>query len=184
MGAGSPAPLCQQGSRNAAENVLQPRGGCPLWGRGGHEATNTGLAYAPVSQAGGEEGGGGSSVAAGRGGLALRARRDAGTTSRWGEGACRASRRGSSLRARCEGLSGAGSAADAGLAAPAMPRARLPPHGRPPVLAPAGLVPVAAGGGAYPGAVCPSCPARQHRLIPQPSCRQRWHEGDKIVYKV
>ena len=49
-------------------------------------------------------------------GLALEARRDAGTTSRSGEGACRASRRGSSLRARCEGLSGTGSAADAGLA--------------------------------------------------------------------
>ena len=50
------------------------------------------------------EGGGGSSVTAGRGGLALRARRDAGTTSRSGEGACRASCRGSNLRARCEGL--------------------------------------------------------------------------------
>ena len=33
MGAGSPAPLCQQGSRNAAENILQPQCGCPLWGR-------------------------------------------------------------------------------------------------------------------------------------------------------
>ena len=35
MGAGSPAPLCQQGSRNAAENILQPQCGCPLWGRRG-----------------------------------------------------------------------------------------------------------------------------------------------------
>ena len=76
MGANSPAPLCQQGSRNAAENILQPESGCALWGRGG-----------------------GSFVAAGRGALALRARRDAGTTSRSGEGACQASRRGSSLRA-------------------------------------------------------------------------------------
>ena len=57
-----------------------------------------------------------SSVPAGRGGLALRARRAAGTTSWSGEGACRASRRDSSLRARCEGLLGAGSAMDAGLA--------------------------------------------------------------------
>ena len=35
MGAGSPTPLCQHGSRNAAENILQSRGGSPLWGRGG-----------------------------------------------------------------------------------------------------------------------------------------------------
>ena len=96
MGAGSRAPLCQQGSRNAAENILQSRGGSPLWGRGG----------------------GGSSVAAGRGGLALHAHSDAGTTSRSGEGACRASRRGSSLRGRCERLSGAGIAADTGLPPP------------------------------------------------------------------
>ena len=103
-GAGSPAPLCQQGSRNVAENILQPQCGCPLWG-----------------------GGGGFSVVAGRGGLALRARRDAGTLSRSGEGACRASRRGSSLRARCEGLSGAGSAADAGLARPSHAESALAP---------------------------------------------------------
>ena len=34
-GGGLPAPLCQQGSRNAAENILQPQSGRPLWGRGG-----------------------------------------------------------------------------------------------------------------------------------------------------
>ena len=74
--------------------------------------------------------GGGSSVTAGRGRLALRARRDAVTTSRSGEGACRASRRGSNLRARCEGLSGAGSAADAGLARPSHAERALAPAWR------------------------------------------------------
>ena len=73
------------------------------------------------------KGGGGSSVTAGRGGLALPARRDAGTTLRSGEGACRVSRRGSNLRARCEGLSGAGSAADAGLARPSHAVSALAP---------------------------------------------------------
>ena len=34
-GGGLPAPLCQQGSRNDAENILQPQSGRPLWGRGG-----------------------------------------------------------------------------------------------------------------------------------------------------
>ena len=105
------------------------------------------------------EGGGGSSVTAGRGGLALRARRDAGTTSRSGEGACRASRRGSNLRARCEGLSGAGSAADAGLARPSHAESALAPAWRA-----AGASTCRPGarrcwGGACPGAVCPSCPA-------------------------
>ena len=76
------------------------------------------------------EAGGGSSVAAGHGGLALRANRDAGTTSRSGEGACRASRRGSSLRERCEGLTGAGSAADAGLARPSHAESALAPAWR------------------------------------------------------
>ena len=60
--------------------------------------------------------GGGSYVAAGRGGLPLRAGRNAGTTSRSGGSACRASRHGSGLWAHCEGLSGTGSAVDAGLA--------------------------------------------------------------------
>ena len=154
-GAGSPAPLCQQGSRNAAENILQPQCGCPWWGREG-----------------------GSSVAAGRGGLALRARRDTGTTSRSGEGACRASRRGSSLRARCEGLSGAGSAADAGLARPSHAESALAPAWRSAGASTCRPGARRCGGGACPGAVCPSCPARQHRLIPQPSCRQRRHEGE------
>ena len=122
--------------------------------------------------------GGGLSGAAGRGGLALRARRDAGTTSRSGEGASRASRRGSSLRAHCEGLSGAGSAADAGLARPSHAESALAPAWRA-----AGASTCRPGarrcwGGACPGAVCPSCPARQHRLIPQPSCRQRQHKGE------
>ena len=76
------------------------------------------------------KGGGGSSVTAGRGGLALRARRDAGTASRSGEGACRASRRGSNLQARCEGLSGASSAADAGLARPSHAESALAPAWR------------------------------------------------------
>ena len=124
------------------------------------------------------EGGGGSCVTAGRGGLALHARRDAGNTSRSGEGACRASRRGSNLRARCEGLSGAGCAADAGLARPSHAESALAPAWRA-----AGAHTCQPGarrcwGGACPGAVCPSCPARQHRLIPQPSCRQRRHEGE------
>ena len=76
------------------------------------------------------EGWGGPFVAAGRGGLALRARRDAGTTSRSGEGACRASRRGSGLRERCEGLSVAGSAANAGLARPSHAESALAPAWR------------------------------------------------------
>ena len=166
-----------------------------LWGGGGVRDRNRGGAACPPVPAGRPKccrkhpaapvrlslvgkGGGGSSVAAGRGGLDLRARRDAGTTSRSGEGACRASRRGSSLRARCEGLSGAGSAADAGLARPSHAESALAPAWRA-----AGASTCRPGarrcwGGACPGAVCPSCPALQHRLIPQPSCRQRRHEGE------
>jgi hypothetical protein len=42
--------------------------------------------------------------------------------------------------------------------APAMPRARLPPPGGPPVPAPAGLVPVAAGGAPAPAPCAPRAP--------------------------
>ena len=72
MAAVSPAPSASMAAKTLQNTSCT--GGCPLWGRGG-----------------------GSFVAAGRGRLALRACRDAGTTSQSGEGACPARRRGSNM---------------------------------------------------------------------------------------
>ena len=57
--------------------------------------------------------------------------------------------------------------------APTRLRARLPPP-----VGPAGPGPVVVGGGGCPGALCLSCPTRQHRLSPQPSYKQRRHNGE------
>ena len=123
MGAGLTASLCQQCSRNAAKNISQP------WG---------------CSQAQG------ASIAAGRGGLTLRARRDAGTTSQSREDGGRVNRRAPDPWGRCGGLSGAGSAADAGLARPNHAESALAPACRASGASTCWLGPNRGGGSACP----------------------------------
>ena len=60
---------------------------------------------------------------------------------------------------------------------PPQPCARLLPPSGPPVST-CRPGPRRSGRGACPRPLCPSCPTPQHRLIPQPSCRQRRHEGE------
>ena len=108
----------------------------------------------------------------GRGGLALRAHRDASTTSRSGEGGNKVNRRGPNPRGRCGRLSGAGSTADAGLARPNHAKSVLAPACRASSARTCRPGPSRCGeGGACPGSLWALCPARQHRLSPHPSCR-------------
>ena len=157
MGAGLPAPLCQQGSRNVAENIVQPRGGYPLWGRGGGGHL---LLPGPAG-----------SLCAHVGTRAPRSGRARAPTGP----AATAPASGRAMRASL-----APAAVDAGLVRPSHAESALAPAWR---AAGAGTCRPGprrcggGGGGACPGALCPSCPARQHRLIPQPSCRQRRHKG-------
>ena len=129
MGAGLLLKCCKK------KNILRPRGAYPLWGRGG-----------------------GSYVAARRGGLALHQRRDASTMSRSGQGTYRPS-----AAAPAFGRAVRASLVPVALwmqlwPAPTMQRARLPPPGGSPVPAPAGLTPVAPGGTPVPAPCVPRAP--------------------------